>query len=111
MDGTGIRRPGPAVLPLRRKPNPSCTVAAMLLVPIILGAVAGFEDGVGEGAVAIVLDELPGVVEELEEVLEDGDDLLLGAAQRLHGVEGAACPLPRPLGIHPSPTEKPYSGG
>lgn len=67
-----------------------------------LGAVAGFEDGVGEGAVAIVLDGLPGVVEELEEVLEGGDDLLLGEAQRLHGVQGAACSFPPPLGIHSS---------
>jgi hypothetical protein len=66
-----------------------------------LGAVTGVEGGVGQGAVALVLDGLPVVVKELEEALEDGGDLLLGESQGLHGVNGAACPL-RP-GSHPAP--------
>lgn len=68
-----------------------------------LGPVAGFEDSIGEGAVALVLNGLPGVIEQLEEVLEDGEDLLLREAQRLHGVDGAVCPLPPAQRIHRKP--------
>lgn len=60
------------------------------------------EDGVGEGAVALVLDGLPVVAEEPEEVLEDRGGLLLGETQLLHGLQR----LPRPLRVrfrtHPS---------
>jgi hypothetical protein len=63
-----------------------------------LRAVAGVEDGVGEGAIGFILDGLPAVVEEIEEVPEDRGGLLPGEAQSLHGVKGTACPLP---GSHP----------
>ena len=66
-----------------------------------LGAVTGVEGGVSQGTVALLLDGIPAVVKELEEVLEDGGDLLLGESQGLHGVKGAACPL-RPRS-HPAP--------
>ena len=66
-----------------------------------LGAVTSVEGGVSQGTVALLLDGIPAVVKELEEVLEDGGDLLLGESQGLHGVKGAACPL-RPRS-HPAP--------
>jgi hypothetical protein len=66
-----------------------------------LEALAVVEDGVGEGAVALVLDGLPAVVKELEEAPEDGSGLLLGESQGRHGVNGTACPLL--VGNHPAP--------
>ncbi|BAS91805.1 Os04g0692850, partial [Oryza sativa Japonica Group] len=66
------------------------------------GHLVAVEDGVGEGAVALVLDGLPVVAEEPEEVLEDRGGLLLGETQLLHGLQR----LPRPLRVrfrtHPS---------
>lgn len=50
------------------------------------------EDGVSEGAVGLSLDELPSVVVELDQALEDGGGLLPGDAEELHGLHGPPCP-------------------
>ena len=78
--------------------------------------VLGIEDGISKGAVALVLDGLPVVVEDLEESPKHGGGLLLGEAEQLHGVQGL--PGPVSFGTHVGwrrgamvdPTELPVPG-
>lgn len=56
------------------------------------------EDGIREGAVALILNELPVVVEGFEELLEHRGSLLPGNAKLLHGFQGHLGP--RRIGTH-----------
>ena len=57
------------------------------------------EDGVGEDAVGLALDERPIVAVDLDEALEDGEGLLVGEAESPHGRQRP--PRPRRVGARP----------
>lgn len=74
-----------------------------LRIPVAIGL--SVEDGLGEDAVVIFLDERPPMVVELEEAPEDVGAQLAGEAEGLHGLHRPPPSLllgDRPRRTHPS---------